>query len=121
MEVQDTEVVSQLIAGETQEMKPVTIASGAGTLVRGTVLGLVTASNFYNQHNPAGSDGTETARAILVEDVDATSEDVSAQAYVLGKFRASDLIWPGGITDTQKEAALLDLQDRGILVDTDWA
>ena len=117
----DTEVVSQLVAGDTHELKPVTIASGAGALARGTVLGLITASSQYNQLNPAGADGTEVARAILAEDVDATSEDVLAQAYVLGKFRESDLVWPGGIPDTQKKAALLDLQDRGIPVDTDWA
>jgi len=117
----DTAVVSQLVAGDTHELKPVTIASGAGELSRGNVLGLITASNQYNQLNPAGADGTETARAILAEDVDATSEDVLAQAYVLGKFRTSDLVWPGGITDTQKKVALLDLQDRGMVVDTDWA
>jgi hypothetical protein len=117
----DTAVVSQLVAGDTHELKPVTIASGAGVLARGSVLGLITASNHYNQLNPAGSDGTETARAILVEDVDATSEDVPALAFVLGKFRTSDLVWPGGATDAQKKAALLDLQDRGMVVDTDWA
>lgn len=117
----DTAAISQLIAGETHELKPVTIASGAGALTRGTVLGLVTASNKYDQHNPGGADGTQIARAILAEDADATAADITAQAYVLGKFRASDLVWPGGITDPQKKTALLALQDRGILVDTDWA
>ena len=120
-EIQDTAAISQLIAGDTHEMKPVTIINGAGALVRGTVLGLVTASNQYDQLNPAGADGTEEARAILVEDVDATSAAAAAQAYVLGKFRSADLVWPAGITDAQKKAALLQLQDRGMPVDTDWA
>ena len=121
-ENQDTEVVSQLLAGDLHELKPVTIASGAGELSRGTVLGMLTASFTYNQFDQDDSvNGLNVGRAILAEDVDATSAAVSAQAYVLGKFRSVDLIWPADIDAAEKQAALLNLQDRGILVDTDWA
>ena len=118
----DTAVVSQLIAGDTYELKPVTIASGAGVLERGTVLGMLSASFTYNQFDQDdGVNGLNVARAVLAEDIDATSAAVEAQAVVLGKLRESDLIWPGDIDPEEKQAALLDLQDRGIPVDTDWA
>ncbi|BBO80176.1 hypothetical protein DSCO28_07420 [Desulfosarcina ovata subsp. sediminis] len=121
-ETLDTEVVSQLIAGDTHELKPVTIASGAGALSRGTVLGMLTADFTFDQFDQDDATyGLNTARSILAEDVDATSSAVVAQAYVLGKFRSEDLIWPSDITNAEKQAALLNLQDRGIVVDTDWA
>ncbi|BBO84482.1 hypothetical protein DSCO28_50480 [Desulfosarcina ovata subsp. sediminis] len=121
-ETLDTEVVSQLIAGDTHELKPVTIPSGAGALSRGTVLGMLTADFTFDQFDQDDATyGLNTARAILAEDVDATSSAVVAQAYVLGKFRSEDLIWPSDITNAEKQAALLNLQDRGIVVDTDWA
>ena len=87
---------SQLVAGETHEQKPITLASGENH-VRGTVLGLVTASNEYVQLNPAGADGSEAARAILVEDCDASSAAKKTQGYFTGKYKLSDLIWPAGI------------------------
>jgi hypothetical protein len=116
----DTAARSMLIAGETHEQKPITIQSGAGVLVRGTVLGLVSASNEYDILNPGGADGTEEARMILVDDVDATAAAANAEGYGPGKYRLSDLVWPGAITDAQKNAAILQLQDRGILVDQDF-
>jgi hypothetical protein len=118
-ETEGTEL-SQLVASDVHEQKPITVASGAGELQRGTVLGMVSGDYEYNILNPGGSDGTEVARAILLEDVDATSAAVKTQGYFAGKYRLSDLVWPGGITDAQKNAALLGLQDKGILVDQDF-
>ena len=121
-ENQDTAVISQLLAGDLHELKPVTIASGAGELSRGTVLGMLSADFTYNQFDQDDATyGLNVARAILAEDVDATSVAVTAQAYVLGKFRESDLIWPADIETAEKQAALLNLQEFGIVVDTDWA
>lgn len=205
--------IIQLVAGELREQKPVTVISGAGALVRGTVLGLIekalgtpaagagntgngtigsvalkekaqigdyiltckvaagNAGTFhvtapdgtrlnnvevgdafssaqidftiadgsvdfivgdyftvpvevgslkYEQLDLTGVTGTREARSILLEDADASAADVVAGAYCLGKFRLSDLVWPAGITDAQKNAALLQLQDRGIIVDQDF-
>jgi hypothetical protein len=56
----------------------VTIVSGAGVLVAGTVLGKITASGKYTTSLLASSDGSEDPVAILINDVDATSADVSA-------------------------------------------
>ena len=110
---------SQLVAGKTHEQKPITLASGEN-LVRGNVLGLVTASYEYVELNPAGSDGSEVARSILVEDCDASAAAKKIQGYFTGKYKLSDLVWPAGITDAQKNAAILALQDRGIIVDEDF-
>lgn len=107
----------QLVAGDVFEQKEIIVTTGAGVLARGHVLGLVTASLEYDEMDPDAVNGTEVARAILAENVDATSADVKAQAYFVGKYRLSDLQWHSGITDAQKNAALLELQDRGILVD----
>lgn len=106
--------ISQLIAGSVHIQKKVTIASGV--LKRGTVLAM-DANGNYVQLNPSATDGTEIARAILAEDVDASSGSVQAQAYFVGKYRLSDLIFPDGVTDSQKQTALLQLQDRGIIVE----
>lgn len=207
-----TEII-QLVAGELREQKPVTVISGAGALVRGTVLGLIEkaldtpaagggntgdgtigsvalkekaqegdytltciaasadggtfkviapdgtrlddaevavaytsghidftiadgAADFivgdsftvpveagslkYEQLDLDGVNGSREARAILLEDADASAADVIAGAYFIGKFRLSDIVWPAGATDAQKNAALLQLQDRGIIVDQDF-
>lgn len=211
-ETDGTEII-QLVASEMHEQKPVTIVNGAGALVRGTVLGLITkelgtpeaavgntgngllgsvalkekaqegdylltciaaaanAGTFkvtapdgmrlddaevtvaytsghidftiadgsadfivgdyftvpvevgsleYEQLDLTGVNGAREARSILVEDADAAAAAAIAGAYFMGKYRLSDLVWPAGITDAQKNAALLQLQDRGIIVDEDF-
>jgi len=115
--VEEMSNLSILVANETHLARQITISSGAGELKRGTVLGINTSTYKYKKLDPAASDGTEIARAILVEDVNATDSDVKAQAFFVGKYRLSDLIWPDGITDEQKNAAILQLQDRGIIVE----
>jgi len=75
----------------------------------------------YKELDVDDGNGTEVARAILVEDADASLADVAAEIFLTGKYRLSDLVWPDGITDAEKQAALLQLQERGILVDEDWA
>lgn len=59
----------------------VTIASGAGKLEPGTLLGVITASNKYTfspNAEVSGIEGAEVAKAILAYGVDATSADVEA-------------------------------------------
>jgi hypothetical protein len=77
------------------------------TLVKGTVLGRITASNLWAAYNNANSNGTETARAILQYDVvtdagglhyyggQAASEqgqgEPTVPAYIKGDFFGADL------------------------------
>jgi len=108
-ETEGTEI-SQLVAGETHEMKIATVVSGQN-LVRGAVLESAT-QKYTEIATPAN------AEAILAEDVDASGGDEQGQVYVLGKFRYSDLVWPT-MTAANKKAALEALQARGICVDVD--
>ena len=82
-----------LFSGEFPRVtKPITIVSGSGQLVKGTVLGKVTASGKYAPYSNANSDGTETAKLILAEDPDdATSADVNSVAYESGEFNEDAL------------------------------
>ena len=63
----------------------VTIASGAGQLEPGTVLGKVTASGKFLPHAPAAADGTQTAVAICYARVDATAADADGVAVFQGE------------------------------------
>lgn len=92
-----------------------TLASGSGVVVTGTVLGKVTASGKFKPLAPAASDGSQTAAAIILQYADATAADVRV---VNLKRRAQvvlqALVWPVGITDAQKAAALTQLELLGI-------
>lgn len=55
----------------------ITIISGAGVVVPGTVLGKITASGKYKASAIGASDGSEVAIAVALAGVDATSADKS--------------------------------------------
>jgi hypothetical protein len=105
-------------AGASYSRDTVTIASGAGKLVSGTVLAEVTATGKYVPAAATGADGSETAVAILFAPVDAASADqkavvIARQAIVshLG------LTFGSTITDATKRAAANgQLKAVGILV-----
>ena len=73
----------------TQE---ITILSGQNVL-RGTVLGKITASGKYGKSLSASADGSEVPAAILAKDVDATAGDrEDGVAYFRGQFNENKLI-----------------------------
>lgn len=94
----------------------VTIA--AGTLQPGTVLGKITASGKYAAHDPAATDGTETAVAVLWGKADATGGEVPGVALVRGPaiVNRHDLVFVGTPTDPEIAAAHAALLSAGILV-----
>ncbi|MGV1793858.1 head decoration protein [Rhizobium sp. A37_96] len=59
----------------------ITIASGAGVIQPGTVVGKVTATGKYVISVPAATDGSQTAAAITGYRVDATSADHPVTAF----------------------------------------
>ncbi len=69
----------------------ITVKSGEGVLEKGTVLGIETASEKYVAYDDGAADGSEVAKAILADKVDATSNDVLVVAYVRGCFYKSKL------------------------------
>lgn len=99
----------QLVAGAFPLVtQPITVASGAGVLARGTVLGIVTASGKYVKSASAASDGSQTPVAVLADSIDATSADVATGAYFSGEFNSNSLTLGAGWTLTSIAAALRD-------------
>ncbi len=94
------------------------IASGSGKLKSGQVLGKLTASGKYVPNAATGSDGSQTAVAVLAFPVDATSSD--AKAVVVAREATAShngLTWGSTINDaTKRAAAISQLKAVGILV-----
>lgn len=91
------------------------IASGSGKVEPGAVLGRITASKKLVPFNPAATDGSQNAVAILYEGCDATSADVRRTITARdAEVQAAVLVWANGVTDSQKTAALAQLAVLGI-------
>lgn len=99
----DTDSV-QLFAGESD------IVTTQGALVTGVaylggqVLGRVTASGLFAKHDPAATNGSEKAIAILAYDVATPTSGKKEAIYVGGVFNMDALTW-NAATDTDAERA----------------
>jgi len=95
-----------------------TITVAAGPLTPGTVLGKITASGKYAAHDPAATDGTETAVAVLWGKADASAGDAPGVALVRGPaiVNRHDLVFAGSPSDPEIAAAHTALVAAGILV-----
>ena len=89
---------------------PVVILAGSAYL-RGHVLGKITTGGKYTGYTSVATDGSESAVAILVDDIDATAADKKAVVYVHGEFNSKGLIYT---TPTDEAAGLADLFSVGI-------
>lgn len=93
-------------------LKTVTIASGAGVLKKGTVLGTVTATSKMIPADPTAADGsqltTQGKNAILAADIDATAADVANVPvyYALCAFSTAKLIWGADVTTQAQKNAI---------------
>lgn len=84
----------------------IVIVSGAGVLAPGTVLGKITASGKYKPSTATGSDGAETASAVLFRAVDATSADVPVAAITRdAEIKAFALAYDATVNDDTKKLA----------------
>lgn len=90
---------------ENERAEKLTIASGAGVLPRGTVIGKITASGKYLKSLSAASDGSQTPDAVLLNDVDATSADVDASVLLAGTVNGPALTIGTGHTLATVKAA----------------
>jgi Bacteriophage lambda head decoration protein D len=90
----------------------------AGQLEAGTVLGKITATGKYVAHDPAASDGSQTAAAVLWDRADASAGDVPAIAIVRGPaiVNRHDLVFAGTPTEPEITAAHAALAAAGIIV-----
>ncbi|HCQ52691.1 MAG TPA: head decoration protein [Brevundimonas diminuta] len=103
------------------------LAPGEGdprTVVSGQVLGAVPTDDgtgveidVYVALDPAGVDGSEVAAGVAIHDATA-GDGVAGQVLVLNGGPSSvdpvHLIWPDGITASQKAKAIRELRDIGI-------
>ena len=96
----------------------VTLASGAGKLAPGTVLGKVTTGGKYTVLTPAATNGSQTAAGILWDKTDATDADAFGVVLVRGPAIANrhELVWPEALTEAQITAATTALAALGIVL-----
>lgn len=94
----------------------VTVASGAGALVAGTVMGKVTASGKYIPYDDDNVDGSEAAVGLLLSAVDATSADQDATLIVrLAEVASSLIVWASTNDSGDKTAGLADLAAKFVI------
>lgn len=90
----------QLIAGQLQPVTKTATISG-GKYVRGTILAYLSASRKYTVcvYSTDATDGSNKPCAILVDDVDASTEDKQGGIYLMGEFNQNkvtyDSSWDG--------------------------
>ncbi|WEJ33871.1 head decoration protein [Devosia sp. SD17-2] len=79
------------------------IASGAGIVQTGTVVGKITASGKYKPVTVAASDGSQTAAGIVLNPVDATSADQNTVIIVRDAIVVHQGLKYGADIDTTNE------------------
>ena len=95
-----------------------TIADGATDFVAGDRFTITVAagSGKYKEYNPANTDGSQTAVAILLDAVDATAADKDGVVVARhAEVNAAELIWFSGADANQKAAALAQLKTLDII------
>ncbi len=96
----------------------VTIASGAGKLAPGTVLGKITTGGKYTVLTPGASNGSQNAAGLLWGTADATDADAAGVVLVRGPaiVNRHEITWPESATEAQIATATAALTALGILV-----
>ena len=96
----------------------VTIASGAGKLEPGTVLGKITTGGKYTVLAPGASNGSQNAAGILWAGVDASDADAPGVVILRGPaiVNRHEIIWPEAATEAQITAATTALAAFGIIL-----
>jgi len=95
-----------------------TIADGPADFVAGDrfTITVVEGSGKYKEYNPANTDGSQTAVALLLDAVNATLADLPAVAIVRhAEVNAAELTWFSGADATQKAVALGQLKTKTII------
>lgn len=93
------------------------VLAAGESLQAGTVLGKLTATGEYAQFDPAANDGSQNAAAILYASKDAT--DAAQPIVVSARLTAvtgDELIWPDGIAEPDKDAAIAALAANFVIV-----
>ncbi|WP_353289420.1 head decoration protein [Wolbachia endosymbiont (group A) of Paraperithous gnathaulax] len=92
----------------------ITVAKGQN-LKLGTVVSR-DKDNMIRIINPTATDGTQTAIGVIASDVNA-KENSKGVIIARGAMLADHaIVWPTGITEEQKAAAINQLEARGIII-----
>jgi hypothetical protein len=96
----------------------VTLASGAGKLAPGTVLGRITTGGKYTVLTHGASNGSQNAAGILWGDADATDADAPTVVLVRGPaiVNRHEIIWPEALSEAQITATTTALAALGIIL-----
>ena len=96
----------------------ITLASGAGKLAPGTVLGRITTGGKYTLLTPGATNGSQNAAGILWADVDATEVDAPGVVILRGPAIANrhEIVWPEAATGAQITTATTALAALGIIL-----
>lgn len=89
-----------------------------GSAIRaGTVIAQLQAGD-WQELEPGGSGLSDTAAGIAFDEYDASEASVEGVAIVRGPcvVKASELVWPDGISDQNKATAIEELKALGIIV-----
>lgn len=107
-----------LIGGDVVGAVTESITLDTGNLTRGALLGRITATGKWVLSLSAAADGSQTPRAILAEDADATAADVVTIAYMSGEFNTAAMTFGAGHTAASVKDGLRGL---GIFLKTNQA
>lgn len=103
----ETYTPDNLFAGSAapKVMDKMTILAGQN-LMRGAVLGRITATGKAKLVDSASADGSEKPWAVLAENVDATAAEKEAAVFLTGEFKEAALVFGGADTaDTHRVEA----------------
>lgn len=95
-----------------------TIGDGATDFAAGDRFTVTVAegSGKYKEYNPANTDGSQVAVAILIDHADATAGDCPGVILARhAEVNKAELVWFTGANDAQKEAALTELRSYDII------
>lgn len=96
-----------------------TLSDGATDFVSGDqfTIDVDAGSGKFTQLNLTGTDGSQKAAGVLFDGVDATAGDKDCVVVIRdAEVNGAEVIWPAGITQGQKDTALSQLADLGIIV-----
>jgi len=91
--------------------KGVTLASGQGILLLGTVLGRVTETKKWKVYDNTADDGTEVARGILRQTVDTSTTDAVAAGGIQANIVISGIVKNSLVSGADADA-VTDLNAR---------
>lgn len=94
-----------------------TVADGTADWDIGDVIHVTVTGGDYAPYDPAATDGTQTADAILFANSDASGADHGITVLVRdAEVSSAMLTWPVGISDANKSIATARLAARGIIL-----